>query len=184
MEIKFTQFCESLDTVHSYELTKNEVDDFDILRDDNDRPVGVSGRKLHHEFEDPHSGDVIRVQHDIRHDVDESDPKNPRGTRIEVSFTRSPGEGSSEQTYSRIAAKKGTLGIFGTISDITSNIVKKHGKGETVVFAHAENERVPAYSRMLQRKTGVSPSVRKYEDTHPMSGYSSLSFRVPGSENS
>ena len=178
----FLQFSEALDTVHPHELVRNEVDEFDIIRDDEDRPVGVSGRTLHHKFKDPHSGDIIHVKHEISHTMDEYDPKNPTATRITASFNRSPGEGSTEQTYSRVKGGKGTIGIFSTVGHITNKVVERHGKGDTTVDMEAENARVPSYVRMGERLSGgVAPKVTQYPDNHPGAGNSNISFKIPKS---
>lgn len=181
MQITFSQFTESLDTVHPHKQISNEYDEVhDVARDENDQPLGITRRKLTHQFEDPHSGDVIHVTHDIEHHVDDynPDPKKAPRTTMEVAFTRSPGQGSSEQTYGRVKGGKGALGIFGTVAAITKSVAAKHGKGETTVSAEAENPRVSAYSRMISRHTGEEPRVTKYPDHHPGAGNSNISFTL------
>jgi cytidylate kinase len=181
MQITFSQFTESFDTVHPHKQISNEYDEVrDIARDENDQPLGITRRKLTHQFEDPHSGDVIHVTHDIEHHVDDynPDPKKAPRTTMEVAFTRSPGQGSSEQTYGRVKGGKGALAIFGTVAAITKSVAAKHGKGETTVYAEAENSRVSAYSRMISRHTGKEPQVTKYPDSHPGAGNSKISFAI------
>ena len=82
---RFLYFSETLDTVHPHELVANEVDEFDIIRNNEDKPIGVSGRTLRHKFKDPHSGDTIHVTHEISHDIDEYRPENIRSTQITAS---------------------------------------------------------------------------------------------------
>ena len=178
----FKHFCEALDTVHPHKRVSDEYDEnFDIARDENDRPIGITARKLTHQFKDPHSGDTINVIHDIKHKTDDynPDPKKAKRTRIEVAFTRSPGEGSSEKTFRRVHAGKAALSIFGTVGAITKKVVDKYGHGETIVSAEAENNRVPAYSRMIKRHIGTEPDVTEYPDNHPGAGNSNLSFVIP-----
>tara|TARA_Y100001938_G_scaffold139818_1_gene207176 strand:+ start:333 stop:911 length:579 start_codon:yes stop_codon:yes gene_type:complete len=189
---RFTEYIrEALDTVHPHKQVSNEVDDFDIVRDLEDRPIGVSGRTIRHAFEDPHSGHTVHVTHRIDHDIDDYDPKtlaqsikNPKATRISVSFSRSPGEGSTEHTYARVKGGKGTLGIFSTVGHITKNMIQKHGKGETTVNMDASNSRVPSYVRMGERLSGgVAPEVTPYSDRHRMYGHSKISIKVPKGKN-
>tara|TARA_Y100001972_G_scaffold80733_1_gene98026 strand:+ start:2283 stop:2828 length:546 start_codon:yes stop_codon:yes gene_type:complete len=176
----FLHFSEALDTVHPHELVANEVEEHQMIRDENDRPVGVYGRTLRHKFRDPHSGDTIHVTHEIDHTIDEYDPKNVKATRITASFNRSPGEGSTEQTYGRVEGGKGTLGIFSTVGHITQKVAGKHGKGDTTVDMEAENPRVPSYVRMGTRLSGGNtPTVKRYPDNHPGAGNSNISFKIP-----
>tara|TARA_R110000868_G_scaffold151261_2_gene374948 strand:- start:8 stop:802 length:795 start_codon:yes stop_codon:yes gene_type:complete len=182
MQIPFSQFTESLDTVHPHKQISNEYDEVhDIARDENDHPLGITRRKLTHQFEDPHSGDVIHVTHDIKHHVDDynPDPKDAPRTTIETAFTRSPGKGSSEETYGRVKGGRGTLAMFSTVGAITKKVAKKYGIGETSVNMEAENPRVPSYVRMGKRLSGgATPEVTEYPDHHPGAGNSKISFAI------
>lgn len=193
MAYRFKHYLqESFDTIHPYKQTGNEVEEHDYIRDENDRPIGVAGRKIHHEFDVPNSNDVVRVTHDIKHSIDDYDPKNPHATSVDTSFTRRdksfrPENERAEVTYQKGHGGRGAAAVFSTVSHITKGVLAKHGHGETTLNMSAENSRVRLYGKMIKKIGGVDAgdvNVVKHPDSHPGAGHSALSVKVPGRQPS